>query len=440
MLDLLHTCLLSSTAFSARRLDTDWTLDTKMARHTREFRLETRTQRLKLPVAKKPFWLAIGMGAGLGYRRNLTAGTWVARVADGKGGYWTKSLGAADDFAEADGRNVMDFWQAQDAARALAGRKEQRAEDSGKPATVARALDRYAADLQVRGGDAANVSRIRIHLPPKLAAKTVALLTVSELRTWRDSLAEKLSAAGINRTTCGLKAALNLAADQDERIVKRHAWQKGLANIPGTFKSASVIVPEQDIRKLIACAYRFGDAFGLLVETAAVTGGRPSQLARVEVGGLLDGRRDPRLLIPSSHKGRARSKSSPPVQVPIPMGLAARLRRAAGDRPNDAPLLLNKKSRAWVKWDFQYVFSKAAKSAGLDGVTIYALRHSAIVRDLLASVPIRVVAAQHDTSVEMIEQTYSKYITDHSDQIVRRAMLDVDAGKIARLPVGEHAR
>jgi hypothetical protein len=144
------------------------------------------------------------------------------------------------------------------------------------------------------------------------------------------------------------------------------------------------------------------------------------------VGGLLDGRRDPRLLIPSSHKGRAR-KESPPVQVPIPTGLAARLRRAAGDRPGDAPLLLNKNGRAWCKWDFQYTFKKSVKLAGLDRRQhFYALRHSAIVRDLLAGVPIRVVAAQHDTSVEMIEATYSKHITDHSDEITRRAMLDVD--------------
>jgi hypothetical protein len=43
---------------------------------------------------------------------------------------------------------------------------------------------------------------------------------------------------------------------------------------------------------------------------------------------------------------------------------------------------------------------------------MYALRH---VRQLLANVPIRVVAMLHDTSVAMIEKTYSKYIADHAD-------------------------
>ena len=58
-------------------------------------------------------------------------------------------------------------------------------------------------------------------------------------------------------------------------------------------------------------------------------------------------------------------------------------------------------------------------------MTIYALRHSSIVRQLLAGVPIRVVAVNHDTSVAMIEKTYSKYIGDHSDAITRRALLDL---------------
>ena len=60
-------------------------------------------------------------------------------------------------------------------------------------------------------------------------------------------------------------------------------------------------------------------------------------------------------------------------------------------------------------------------------VTIYALRHSNIVRQILAGVPIRVVAVNHDTSVAMIERTYSRYIGDHSDQLARGVLLDTSA-------------
>src|SRR5258706_9762200 len=46
-------------------------------------------------------------------------GTWVMRVADGKGGNSTTAIGTADDFQEADGSQVLDFWQAQNRARTL---------------------------------------------------------------------------------------------------------------------------------------------------------------------------------------------------------------------------------------------------------------------------------------------------------------------------------
>jgi hypothetical protein len=47
------------------------------------------------------------------------------------------------------------------------------------------------------------------------------------------------------------------------------------------------------------------------------------------------------------------------------------------------------------------------------------------VRQLLANVPVRVVADNHDTSVTMIERTYSRYIADHADEIARRALLEL---------------
>jgi hypothetical protein len=78
--------------------------------------------------------------------------------------------------------------------------------------------------------------------------------------------------------------------------------------------------------------------------------------------------------------------------------------------------------------------------AVFDGVTIYAFRHTSIVRQLLAGVPIRVVAVNHDTSVQMIEKNYSDFIADHSDALSRKALLDLSApstgGNVVTLRAG----
>jgi integrase len=348
----------------------------------------------------------------------------VARLADGKGGNWTKVIATADDLEDADGGNILDFWQAQGRARALA--RGSNDGNDGKLITVTQALDRYEADLKTRGGDVANVARIRVHLSEALASKTVALLNARDLSHWRDGLAKrKLTPATVNRSGGAFKAALNFAADRDERIVNRGSWEKGLASIPDATESRNVILSERVIYDIIAAANKIGDEFGLLVTVAAVTGARVSQLTRLEVRDVQGDRADPRLMMPSSRKGRGQKKIMR-RPVPIPESLVERLRRAIGDRPDDAPLLIKLGGAPWKRSDHTRLFRRAATHAGLDvsDVTIYALRHSNIVRQLLGGVPIRVVAVNHDTGIAMLEKTYSRYIGDHSDALSRRVLLD----------------
>ena len=222
-----------------------------------------------------------------------------------------------------------------------------------------------------------------------------------------------------------LKAALNLVADHDERIISRQPWDMGLATIPDAEESRNVILPEATIHSIISAAYQESDEFGLLVEVAAVTGARVSQLARLEVQDLQDDRADPRLMMPSSRKGRGQKKITR-RPVPIPNALAARLRSVIAVKAASAPLLPKPSDGPWKRSDHTRPFQRAASRAGLvpSEVTIYALRHTAIVRQILAGVPIRVVAVNHDTSIAMLERTYSRYIGDHSDSLARRALLD----------------
>jgi integrase len=218
------------------------------------------------------------------------------------------------------------------------------------------------------------------------------------------------------------KAALTLAAKRDLRITNRAAWRDGLSGIAEGFASRNVQRLDDDqVRAVIAAAYAIDPAFGLYVETAAMTGARISQIARLTVADLQADNGTPRLMMPCSRKGRGRKPAKRPV--PITAELAAKLR---SNRPAGAPLLLRADGTQWQSsqdGDHERAYRQAVEIAGITGTTIYALRHSSIVRALLANVPIRIVAATHDTSVVMVERTYSSFIADYADEIARRGLL-----------------
>ena len=125
---------------------------------------------------------SIAPGVILQYRRNKGPGTWGVRLTSGKDE--THRVATADDYADADGRDVLDYWRAQDAARAKA--KEH--EGGVEPITVTKALADYEADLTTRDGDSGNVKRARVHLSPEMLARTVSSLKAGDLKAWRDRL------------------------------------------------------------------------------------------------------------------------------------------------------------------------------------------------------------------------------------------------------------
>jgi integrase len=397
-----------------------------MARRPRSSKLETRAARLKLAIAKKPHkGPALAPGIHLDYRRNRSAGSWIVRTANGAGGYWTKAFALADDHEDADGEHVLTFWQAQDKARALARGQDA---DSGRPGTVAEAIERYAADLKANGGNPYNARTARTHLPSAILGKPVALLATSELRRWRDGLLEDRTAGTVNRIIVTVSAALELAVSLDPRIENRKAWKTGLKKLAGADagRARNVVLPEATIGRLVALAYRQSREFGLLIETMAVTGARRIQLARLTLADLQDDRPDPRVMMPSAVKGKRDKRRIDRRPVPILASLAAKLRAAAKGRPGHALLLPRSDGGPWRGNDLRRPFRAIAEEAGLDPavVTPYALRHSSITRQLLASVPVPVVADLHDTSPQMITAHYAACITDHSDALSRRALPD----------------
>ncbi|MBR1226131.1 tyrosine-type recombinase/integrase [Bradyrhizobium sp. AUGA SZCCT0176] len=395
-----------------------------MARSQRHSKLDSRTARLKLAVRRKPYnGLALARGVLLLYRRNKGNGSWVLKRATGKtgksntSGYWTNAFAEADDFDASNGTKIMTFFEAQNEAKKLAGRTDDASGDTA-PITLDGALTSYRADLIARDANPYNAEHPRVHLTSVLLSKPVQLLTSAELKKWRDSLLDTMAKSTINRLCGCVCAALELAAQHDKRIQNREAWETGLAALPNTQVARNVILSDDTVRAFVSVAYGLDEKFGLFTDTMAVTGARPSQLSRLCVEDLRDHPVRPKVMMPKSGKGGARNRAEKKLErysVPITVELAARLKLAAKGRAGHAPLLLQSDGRPWGDnpgQSYHRMVDKIVTAIGCDpDATMYALRHSSIVRMLTASVPIRLVAALHNTSVKMIEKHYSLHIT-----------------------------
>jgi integrase len=389
-----------------------------VTRRIRSAKLETRSARLRLSIRKKPYAAKITRGVHLLYRRNKTAGTWGVRVTRG-GEDWTERLGSADDYDAADGRGILTYDEASTKAKMVA--------NAGKPATdnsVKAALDRYETDLRNRSGELGNAKRVRAYLSERLASKVVATLTHDDLTGFRDTLLANMKHASAKRTVNAFKAALNLAADCDERITRR-PWKTAL-KIDGIDDEArNVILDNSDRRAVILAAHRDSDEFGLLIDVLDETGARPSQVVRLQSedvqADFIDPKsrkRQPRLMMPVSRKGSGKKKITH-RPVPITEALAKRLKGRTG------LLLKRADGTPWAEMNLTRCFDEAMEGVTFNNpakVTMYTLRHTSIVRQLLANVPVRVVAALHDTSVTMIEKNYSRYIADHADELARATL------------------
>ena len=429
-----------------------------LARVSRNAKLDTRSARAKnLARRKSAYWHPISPGFALGYRKQPKGGVWLAKLVIPGSVRKEQTLGPADDLLEPDGEHILSFAQAQRKAAEWKAQVEASVDAPQRPITVREAIDRYEADLKARAGDVGNIGRLRSHLTHELLGKPVSALSWSELRKWRDKLSRQtnkgrstptLSPATVNRTCTVFKAVLNqVAADPDQRITNKQAWQGGLEALRDAETARNVILRDGSraddewwmVRQIVRAAYGDNTEWGLLIETATQTGARCSQLRRLEVADLLADGAEPRLMMPSSSKGKKGIRKAPRYPVPIPADLAQRLKVPIHGRPPNAllftkPVSGNWTGGPWQRTDHQRPFDALIERCGLADwerlgfpakVTMYALRHSSIVRQLLDGVPIRVVAVNHDTSVGQIEKNYSQYIGDHTDAITRRALLDL---------------
>ncbi|MCJ2048772.1 tyrosine-type recombinase/integrase [Methylobacterium sp. J-070] len=379
-----------------------------MARNTRSSKLETRTSRLRLPLAKKPVFTRVAPGVSLGYRRNETAGTWVLRVADGKGSSWTKRIGQADDFEESNGRSVLTFWEAQQRAKATAGgEKGQGAQKA--PLTVEVAARAYLAGLEARNQRTAYDARRRLErlFLPRFGSNRIEDLTRRQLEAWRDGLVRaggdaeqrRRSQDTANRVFSIVKATLNHAVgDSANGLSDDSAWRL-VRPFQRVGRAREIHFTPAEVLRLLGGCEDVG--FRDLLTAGFLTGARYGELAACQVCHF--DAEDETLNVP-------RGKTGARIVILQPEATAFFSRLVSG-REKDAPLLPRPDGGAWGASHQVRPMKRALLSAKLDpSGTFYALRHSYISRAIEAGVPLNVVAENCGTSVRMIETTYAKVL------------------------------
>lgn len=411
--------------------------------------IDTAAKRAKLRSRKNPYWLGVSGGRGglsLGYRKpTYGAGAWVAKLT-ANGNRREGKIGIADDEPIALG--ALNFRDAiatvlQWGRQQYASIEIERSNSVTKAPTVKTAVDEYIAAGKIGG-------RLKRYvLSDELASVQLSRLTELKISEWRERLPAKLAAASKNRVVTDLRAALNASALRYRRILPAHIPTEIKV---GTKAEADTALPRHQlltdgqVHNSIKAAFEVdpSDDFGRLVILLAATGARFSQIVRVKVRDVQA--QNARIMVPGSHKGRNR-KVRPPIAVPVAPEVIEYLRPILRDRAPDEHLLshwVNRRlpgSRNWIRdqrrpWSAAYetldLWAATVKHAALSsGTVMYALRHSSIVRMLLKNVPVRVVAAQHDTSIEMIERHYAAYITDMSEGLARTALMTIDAPAVA---------
>lgn len=426
--------------------------------------IDTAAKRAKLTARKNPYWRGVSGGRGglsLGYRTAAkSAGSWVAKIVIG-GSRLEERIGLADD-GRANGTALS---YAAAVAAALAWGKQQAtifeasrdASSAAAVPTVRSAILAYSAIRQERAKRAGSELQLKMRTLNYGALSDMRLskLTAKAIEEWRAQLPSTLAASSRNRLVADLRAALNAAADKFRRDLPGYISgeiKAGTRPEDVAGEARRQLLTDAQVRAVADAAFEVdvdGD-FGRLVLLAATTGARFSQLAALTVADVQIS--NLRIMLPGSRKGRKR-KARPHTPIPLTPHVIEHLRPIVLNRRGDAPLLLRwyyRRTKGPIRWrkedrrpwgrayEVEKLWGETVKLSGLPQDTImYALRHSSIVRGLSLGLPVRMVAALHDTSLKMIEKHYSAFIIDITEDLARRTALSFDAPQPLLLEAAE---
>ncbi|MCA0201026.1 MAG: site-specific integrase [Proteobacteria bacterium] len=424
-----------------------------MARTVRDAKIDSRSARAKLPVQKSVFWVTISRGFAMGYRKGAKGGVWLVKlVRDGDRAEQT--LGSADDALDPDGKNILDYSQAQDEARKWL--KTYELKKDGEPVThnysVENALDDYFADYKRRSNKATKdlQSRINGQIKPALGKLLLSKLTKKRLRDWHAGVADagarlrtskktekkaeqkfrefdttddeqvRKRRASANRLLTILKAALNFAVAEG-KFETDEAWRH-----VKPFKD--VDIPKIRYLTLKQCETLIDNTqagFRPLVQAALLTGCRYGELIALNVEEYDDLNKT--LFIRRSKSGKSR-------HVILTDEGAAFFRATVGDRPGDERMFKREDGHAWGKSHQHRPMKDACKEAKIKpAVSFHVLRHTYASHLVMGGASLQVVAANlGHADTRVTERHYAHLDPTHVTNVIRAKMpkMNIRAGNL----------
>lgn len=429
-----------------------------MARMVRDSVLSSRNARARLPLSGKPRYRAIDAGLHLGYRKGKAAGKWVVRWYVGKRGYRVETIGLADDVIDANGAGVLNFSQAQSAAREIFVRRQR--EQEGLPTrtgpyTVRACLDEYLDWLENNRKSAQDARyKANAFINAEFGDLECAKLTAHKLQKWLENLAKQPARlrskrgeaqkfrnpptdeearrrrrATANRVLTTLKAALNRAWSSD-KIASDDAWRR--VRRFGEVDAARMrYLTIDEAKRLINAS---SQEFRQLVQAALTTGARYGELAALDVDDFNPDSGTVR--IRTSKSGRAR-------HIVLTDEGIAYFAALSIDRSGSKSMLQKSDETRWKASHQLRPMAEACKGAGLrPPINFHCLRHTYASHAIMNGCPLMVVAKNlGHTDTRMVEKHYGHLAPSFVSDAIRAAAPQFDIkidDKLIRL--GKRAR
>jgi integrase len=391
-----------------------------MARRVRDKDIETRAARAKLRSRGKPYYRAIGQGLHVGYRKGGTVGKWVVRRYVGDRNYVVETIATADDIADADGVNVLTFWQAQERAREIDGQKTH----SG-PYRVRDAIADYRKYLEGRSSGYEVGIRLEKHVLPHLGYELVGELTAEKIRQWHRDLSRSMPLipkkrvgtltrtvdlndpeqarkrqVSANRVLSSLKAALNMAF-REGKVASDVEWRR-VAPFANVERCRNQYLTLAECERLLNVS---DNDFRVLVRGALETGARYGELCRLRCGDFN----------PDAGTVHIRkSKSGKERHIILTEEGQAHFAHLTAGRPATAPMF----GKEWGDSNQIRRMRTACARAKIEpAVGFHQLRHTWASHAIMAGMPLPVVARNlGHVDTKMVEAHYGhlapSYVVD----------------------------